>query len=172
MYRNQFKYAAGMLIFARKGNKTFVLLGEDHYGTHSDFGGRCESTDMNEAETASRECYEETCGVLDSYANLKKKCFEAVTIRSETFYKRPYYTFICFVLLDESIPVYFERAKNIINHKKDLKSFNEKTRLRWILWSDVIKGNIPLRNMFKATIQNNKQNIEDTLKVALFNRNT
>lgn len=172
MYRYQFKYAAGVLFFAIKNNKIYTLLGEDQYGTYSDFGGRCESYDFNEAETAARECYEETCGVVDSYVNLKKKCQESVTVKSETFYKKPYYMFLTFISYDESLPIQFQRGKYIIDSLNDLASFKEKQRIKWILWEDVVKGNVTLRNMFKATLQRNSKSIEDALKIALFNKNT
>lgn len=161
-----------MLIYGVKNNQIFLLLGEDQYQSYSDFGGRCENTDKTEAETAARECYEETAGVLNSYVNLKKICIEAVTVRSETFYKKPYYMFLAQVHFDEKIPLQFERAQALIADIPNMMHFKEKIRLKWVSWSDVRRNRIVLRNMFKATIQRNMTIIEENLKYALFHRNT
>jgi hypothetical protein len=172
MSKYQFKYASGMLIYAVKNNQVFLLLGEDQYQSYSDFGGRCELSDRNEAVTAARECYEETSGIVNSYANLKKICEESVTVRSETFYKKPYYMFLSQIQYDEKIPIQFERAQFLISNVSNMMQFKEKLRLKWIPWSDVRRNKILLRNMFKATLLKNMTIIEETLKYALFHRNT
>jgi 8-oxo-dGTP pyrophosphatase MutT (NUDIX family) len=173
MSKYQFKYAAGIFLISFRNNRPVILLGEDQYEAFSDFGGRCEFSDKSEEETASRECYEETCAIVDSYTNLKKLCSESITVMSETFYKRPYYMFLCFIPFNEMIPTHFERAKNLIRDTPNMMQFKEKNRLKWMYWDDVKNNRCVLRNMFKITIAKNAKIIDNTiLKFALHSKNT
>ena len=56
---NRCRYSAGVLPYTfDPGGKCMFLLGKDHEGDWSDFGGRCEFKDNNdEKNTASREFY-------------------------------------------------------------------------------------------------------------------
>ena len=74
------EYAAGILFYYKTRKKIYFLLGKDFRYKWSDFGGKSEKKDHDMPYvTASRECYEETMGVifdkiqLKHYTNLNNK---------------------------------------------------------------------------------------------------
>tara|TARA_B100001094_G_C18150621_1_gene783483 strand:+ start:555 stop:1103 length:549 start_codon:yes stop_codon:yes gene_type:complete len=169
--KKNFKYAAGMLLFGLNNNNLMVLLGEDSYGMLSDFGGRCEMFDASEVDTASRECYEETCGIIEDQFTMKEICKNSEYIKSRTFYKKPYYMFLSTINFDTNYPNLFYKATNFLKTSKNIdniQSFLEKQNLKWVFWNDVKTIKVPLRNMFKNTIINNLENIELFIKKSLF----
>ena len=167
-HKKPFRYAAGMLLFSiDKNNKLMVLLGEDSYGMLSDFGGRCEDSDISEIDTASRECYEETCGVIEDNITLKEICKRSILIKSLTFYKKPYYMFLASICFDKRYCDYFQNATNILkglDNEIQMHSCLEKKNIKWIEWSHIKTGKVPLRNMFKNTVFNNLGEIESHIK--------
>ena len=58
-------YAAGILPYTLVNGKVYFLLGKDiRDGAWSDFGGKSEPDDVHVVDTACREFFEETCGIL------------------------------------------------------------------------------------------------------------
>ena len=173
--KQYFKYAAGMLLFSIHNNEVYVLLGKDQYGFFSDFGGRNEMHDQNEIDTASRECYEETCGTVESIDNLKLISEKSAMVTSETYYKRPYYMYISQITHDKNVPYAFNKIQNHLRKISNLKAFKEKASVEWIQWNSVKNEKIALRNMFKITLFKNLKDIElhmnNRLKNALYTLN-
>ena len=76
------RYSAGILPYTYYQDKCLFLLGKDHEGDWSDFGGRCEFKDSNEPEnTACREFYEETLGAVIDITDCKQKIFHGKPIK-------------------------------------------------------------------------------------------
>jgi len=165
-------YAAGILILSIYNGKCYVLLGKDHYETYSDFGGKSEYVDRGISTlTASRETYEETCGVLYNVHELKNKLKNCSTISSLSYTNKPYLMYILFVKYDEDISNKFANVKNYIKNIQNMEKFKEKTEIKWFLLQTVLDNKIELRNIFKKTINTHKNMI---LKIACnyISRNT
>ena len=157
-------YAAGILIISLYEGKFYTLLGQDHYNTYSDFGGKNDPCDHNKSIlTASREAYEETCGSLCSYYEFSDKLQNCYNISSKSFTNKPYYMYILFVKYNPKIPKHFETIYNYINDIKYMNRFQEKKQLKWFLLNDVLNNKVSLRNVFERTINEHKNSI---LKIA------
>ena len=61
-------YSAGVLLYTKRKDEVYFLLGCDcKYQSWSDMGGKCDDSDRRDPlKTASREFYEETCGIIFS----------------------------------------------------------------------------------------------------------
>jgi hypothetical protein len=157
-------YAAGILILSMYNDKIHVLLGKDHYNRFSDFGGKSEIIDNdNSLRTASREFYEETCGVVYSIPEIFNKLKYCDFISTKSYTNKEYFMYIAFIKYDKEIITNFNLVYNHIKDIPNTNKFKEKTELKWFLLEDVISLRIELRNIFHKTIQNHKNTI---LKVA------
>ena len=163
-----YKYAAGILIYTFINQKSYILLGEDQYGMLSDFGGKNEKYDNCVSDTAVRECHEETCGCIGSVSFLNFKCINSSYIISKTYYKKPYYMYICYIRYDQNITNQFKIARKFLYNKNAEIKYLEKISLKWVLLEDMFENQDYMRNMFKDTINNNKNII---LEIASYNEN-
>jgi hypothetical protein len=157
-------YAAGVLIMSWYKDELYVLLGKDHYETYSDFGGKCDSADMNNQQnTASREMYEETCGCIFDVTEIKHIIKGAPIINTRSYTDKPYYMYVIFIPYDEKHSENFEKVFSYISKLPKMIKFLEKTSIKWIKFEDVVYKNVKLRNIFQKTIEIHKNNI---LKIA------
>ena len=125
-------YAAGILILSVHKGKIYVLLGKDHYGTYSDFGGKSEHIDKNNPIfTASREMYEETCGSLYSMYELIDKLSNGHVIKSLSYTNKQYFMYVLFVPYDESCTERFATISYYIQNFPNYGKFKEKIDLKW-----------------------------------------
>lgn len=165
-------YAAGVLILAKRFDTIYALLGKDQYETYSDFGGKCEYHDKNiPIYTAAREMYEETCGVVMSISECKQYLKHAEVIHSLSYTNKRYYMYIIFIDYIDSVDSSFKLVDTFIKNLPFLGKFKEKNAIRWVSLHDIYNDKLPLRNVFKKTIQNHKNKI---LKIAYnyYSRNT
>ena len=157
-------YAAGILIISIFNGKLYTLLGQDHYNTYSDFGGKNDLCDKNQhLLTASREAYEETCGSVYSYSEFSNKLINCDIISALSFTNKPYHMYMLFIKYDPDIPHKFEYIYNYIRNIKHMNQFHEKKQLKWFLLDDVLNHKVCLRNIFQRTINEHKNSI---LKIA------
>ena len=162
-----YEYAAGVLIMSFFSGQLHVLLGKDYVGMYSDFGGKNEKYETNPLLTASRECYEETCGVfLDETKlifKLKENQLNNNYVKGKTFFQKPYYMYMLLVNYEDYQDVnrHFNVAYDFLKKSKGKYSkYLEKTELKWFKFKDLFKkDDSKLRNMFKQTIKNNKDYI-------------
>lgn len=164
-----YEYAAGILIMSFFSGQLYVLLGRDYVGMYSDFGGKNEKYETNPLLTASRECYEETCGIFLDETKLIFKLKEYQNtgvinfVKGKTFFQKPYYMYMMLINYEEykDTPRHFDVAYEFLKQSKGKYSkYLEKTELKWFKFKDLFKkDDSKLRNMFKQTIKNNKDNI-------------
>ena len=65
MYTNHYEFCSGTLPYAYFNNSIYVLLGKNKRGRLVTFSGKNEGTEGTQ-DTAAREMYEETCGIIMS----------------------------------------------------------------------------------------------------------
>lgn len=148
-------YAAGILPVTRFENgKTLFLLGKDvRDGTWSDFGGKCERVDRNDAmNTATREFYEETLGCVVSPWGLRKRMVpgNCVSLRGETRNGHPYWMYVVEVPYQRNLDKTFAKLVAFLKHKNAAADLVEKTEVRWFDLDAVMT--IPKRSAFKETV--------------------
>jgi hypothetical protein len=164
------RYSAGILPYTYnlKGQCLF-LLGKDHDGDWSDFGGRCEFKDKNDPiNTASREFYEETLGsVIDISDCIEKlRNGEPVKIVSKTLNGSPYYMFLLYVDYNNYTDNFNKTSNFLKYHYYSLHQNNninkviEKNTIRWVTIDTLMncieskQNPISLRGVFYKTIKN------------------
>lgn len=153
-------YAAGILLLSWHKGKLYTLLGKDHYGSYSDFGGKNDVCDKNnKLVTAARETYEETCGVFLSISEIIYKLYNVNVIQSLSYTNKPYYMHIVFIDYDEHICTNFQKVYRYIQFLPNFGKFREKTSLQWFMIADVLRHKMNLRNVFDRTLENHKHEI-------------
>jgi 8-oxo-dGTP pyrophosphatase MutT (NUDIX family) len=151
---------AGILPMAIHNQKTYFLFGrERRYPKYrdsckwSDFGG---APDKGETikETAIRECYEETSGLLGTLSEIRS-CLENnyVTCINTDRYK----TFIMKIKYDETLPQQFEDIYNDVytNNPESLLKHdgkNEKDMAKWVELKDLKEFSNQARFFYKKII--------------------
>lgn len=153
-------YAAGVLLFSVRNNTVYVLLGKDHYNMYSDFGGKSEMRDRDSIYTATREMYEETCGSLCSMNTISQVINDnTIYVSGSSYTNKSYIMYLVKVLYDNNVCNRFDSIYEYIKPLPHLGRFKEKTGLLWVQLSDVLDNTIPLRNVFKKTVENNRDSI-------------
>lgn len=182
-------YCAGILPYqVNENGEVYMLLGQDEHNCWSDFGGKSELADNNDAkQTASREFYEETLNsVIDKQTidmmlqdEKKFKFLQARTVRG-----LPYYMFVLRIpMLNEARDRFLSTRKflsiarrhNNMYHLFDVKDsdwkFFEKKDIKWISLDTILmclddsnNTGWQLRDIFKTTL---KSNINELIKLNL-----
>lgn len=182
-------YCAGILPYqVNEHGEVYMLLGQDEHNCWSDFGGKSELADNNDAkQTASREFYEETLNsVIDKQTidmmlqdEKKFKFLQARTVRG-----LPYYMFVLRIpMLNEARDRFLNTRKflsiarrhNDMYHLFDVKDsdwkFFEKKDIKWISLDTILmclddsnNTGWQLRDIFKTTLKNN---INELIKMNL-----
>ena len=162
------RYSAGVLPYTYdlSGN-CLILLGRDNDGVWSDFGGKCELKDnYNEKYTASREFYEESLGSILSI----EECINKINggnqnkIISKTLNGSPYYMFVVYIDYYNYSEYFFKTSNfmkyHFINEKYQLNKIIEKNNIKWFNVESVMNAStVPLRNVFKKTLENCKEQL-------------
>jgi len=167
-------YSAGILPFYVKNNTIYLLLGKDHEGKWSDFGGRSEGQDRGRWEiTAAREFYEESVGsIMDIPTTLSRlqhrKNFSK--IRGKTLNGSPYFMYFLKIPFKETYRDNFISTLTFIQFAKNFdKKYIEKTDIQWISLDTILASldeeneniiNYPLRKVFKNTFVDNIKEIK------------
>lgn len=150
-------YAAGILLyyFDTKKQKPYFLLGKDFRNKWSDFGGKNEISDKNKPiNTASREFYEETMGLIYDYDYIHKQLTNASYIIGKSYMKKNYYMFLVKLNYMKN---YNADIKNV--KKLELEDyFSEKNEFDWFSIEDIYKHK-DIRQVFFDTLNNNKETI-------------
>lgn len=152
-------YAAGILPFARYRGFTVFLVGKDAQdGMWSDFGGKYETKDKNELDTAQREFQEETCGCVMTRKVLRNRMLHAhnyTLLESTTQARHPYYMYLMEIPFDPSIRKLFERVVDFLRFSKLPKSMVEKVDMQWVTLQQL--KTLKLRPVFQATLERHHQ---------------
>ena len=173
MYKTQQKknYSAGILPFSILNGNVFFLLGKDSMeNTWSDFGGRVELKDQgNNINTAIREFYEESLGVILSIDNVKlllKDKSNFTMTKTKTLNGAPYYMFIVKICHSDKLPDEFSSRKQFCEYIRIDKKFKEKKEISWFSKKQVLDSIdndnlIPLRHVFNSTLKKKRTLIKD-----------
>jgi hypothetical protein len=151
------RYSAGILPYAFIRGRMYVLIGKDvRDNTWSDFGGKSEDVDgCNPVETAIREFYEETCGVVMDLKSLRNRMSVATNytmLVSQTQNFHPYYMYLLEVPYNTGYRSIFRKLLYFMKYKKIYKKFMEKTDIQWISVDSLVNRRVMLRSVFEATI--------------------
>lgn len=131
--------AAGVLPIRIHLGKIQYLLGKEAFGIHdktwADFGGKKEG-DENAIETAARECFEETCGLLGTQKTIEESLVLAPYIQS-VYPKKDVIDYRLYFL-------FLEQTSHITDQKfSELKSksakWQEKAQIAWVDSEDLIE---------------------------------
>jgi hypothetical protein len=147
-------YAAGILPYTFYDGKVYVLLGKDiRDNCWSDFGGKNELIDDNRpVNTAMREFYEETCGIILDVKSLRNRITNSqFGTQSLTQNGKTYYMYSLEIPYNGTYRSIYRKLLVYMKHIKMFKKRIEKTDLRWVSASNVVQGNLQLRPVFKAT---------------------
>jgi len=169
--KNSIRYSAGILPYSfDQYGKLFFLLGKDIDNDWSDFGGRCEFKDRNDPiNTASREFYEESLGVVLNPQETIKLISENNKIISKTLNGSPYYMYLIYIdFLNYSD--LFTKISQFLKYQFDnsiTSKLIEKNAIRWVsidtLLNNIENKNpsapISLRGVFYRTISQFKEKL-------------
>lgn len=155
------EYAAGILFYYKTRKKIYFLLGKDFRYKWSDFGGKSENKDNNNPHTtASRECYEETMGVI--YDKLQLKYYTTIKksdyVIGKSFLNKDYYMFL--VKLDSM----YNYNQDFMLMRHLLKSIEtvylEKLQLKWFSMEEILQNkDDKIRNVFYDSFSTNRDKI-------------
>ena len=148
-------YAAGVLPYTKVAGTTYFLVGKDiRDSSWSDFGGKCEEEDTCPTDTAVREFYEETCGVvLDLRAVRARLCPASRALLSSTQNGHPYHMYVLEVPFLPHLRAVFRRQLAYLKHRKLYKKNVEKTDIQWASLASLLGGRLLLRSVFESTVR-------------------
>jgi hypothetical protein len=161
--------SAGILIYFRDGNneKRFVLGKDSKYKCWSDFGGKYEHADTTPTETASREFYEETDGIIMSKHHIAALIEEPSTkaLCCSSYKNRSYMMFLVDItdIIPDSIHFLkirnrFKRFVDMLNSIRDEESmyrFREKNDIEIFSAMDIGRNPDDFRSVFYNSFVNN-----------------
>ena len=160
-------YSAGILIYTILNNELYFLLGKDtKWKQWSDFGGKNDPMDDNNiSNTACREFYEETMGVLFDICQIRQKIKQTPYIKSLSFKLHDYYMYPIYINYTE-VPI--KEFDILFNFELSVPlKYKEKMEIKWISLENILKKKYNTRVVFYNTICNNLKIIND-LKVRRF----
>lgn len=147
-------YAAGILPYTYFNGNVYLLLGKDVRDNYwSDFGGKSEIQDGEKPmNTAIREFYEETCGIIMDPKSLKIKMnnVQSVTF-SNTQNNKVYYMYAIEIPYNSVYRGVFRRMIMYLKHIKMFQRTIEKTDIKWVNATDVYNNIINTRPVFRNT---------------------
>lgn len=167
--------SAGVLIYTRdsQNQKRFLLGRDSKYKCWSDFGGKYEYADSSPIETAAREFYEETAGIIMSKYHIASMIEKLNTkiLKCSSYKNRSYVMFL--VDVTEFIPTspHFIQIKQrfqrfaalitAIRNEECLYRFKEKNEIGLFTSKDIVKNPGTFRSVFYNSFLNNLDTIND-----------
>lgn len=162
-------YSAGILPYVKnEKGEIYFLLGKDRRQKWSDFGGKSEIIDNNNARnTASREFFEETCGSICTLYKMNNfmNNNHIVYVKGKSYTNKDYYMYLVDLkkVINNTHTIIETFKQNIRFVKKsncDVK-YIEKYNLIWMKSEDMfdVKNEDILRQVFYKTIHTNKKEI-------------
>ena len=156
-------YAAGILPITWYDGTALFLVGQDlRDNTFSDFGGKCERVDKNDAvNTSVREFYEETLGMVLPAKALRQRmqATNCLCLRSKTQNGHPYYMYVVEVAYMPHLRNAFHKTLAFLKYRNLHKMYVEKTDVRWVTWQTLCEE-LPKRSVFASTIEQHKGLLE------------
>lgn len=156
-------YAAGILPITWYRDTALFLVGRDlRDDTYSDFGGKCEKVDKNDAvNTSVREFYEETLGMVLPVKALRQRMTprNCLCLRSKTQNGHPYYMYVVEVAFMPHLRNAFQKTLAFLKYRNLHKVYVEKTDVRWVTWRTLM-GALPKRGVFASTLDQHRDLLE------------
>ena len=158
-------FAAGILPVTWHRGTCLFLVGKDvRDQCWSDFGGKCERVDKGDPlNTATREFYEETYGVLVDAHALRRRLAPGVNcllLRSRTQNGHPYHMYVVEVPYLPHVRNAFHKALGFLRHKNLHKLFVEKTDVQWLTWPELRAAALIKRPVFACTVDHHAAMLE------------
>lgn len=150
-------FAAGILPYTFHDGQLYVFLGKDIRDNHwSDFGGKCEACDDGKPlNTAIREFYEETCGiVLDLKAlhnRMLGKGSNSPPVHSCTQNGKTYYMYTLEIPYNATLRSTYRKLLVYLKYIRVFRVRIEKTDLKWVHINNLLEDKVPLRPVFRAS---------------------
>ena len=168
-------YSAGILLYSIHNHELYFLLGKDcKYNSWSDFGGKCDVEDGHDPlKTASREFFEETCGIFISqfhmYKILKK---HGLKIPCVSFKRNNYFMYA--LNMDHVIhyvhPLIFANSSSMYSNQmemmnnillNDVSKYKEKNMIKWFTIDSILKNQKMFRSVFVNSLLKNMNIINE-----------
>jgi len=155
-------YSAGILLYRTKNNKKEFLLGKDvKYNSWSDFGGKNDSGDnKNPLNTAVREFYEETCGVIvntyDMLNIINEKCNR---IQCLSYKKKLYFMYLVEYNTEMDLESMFHNQYVFLDKTDVCAKFKEKDEIKWFDIDTIVNNKSIFRGVFFNSFTNNLEEI-------------
>lgn len=152
------RYSAGILPYTILDEHTmYFLIGKDiRDNTWSDFGGKSEDSDGGDPmETAMREFYEETCGIVMDIKSLRNRLSVSENykvLESKTQNGYPYYMYLLEIPYNHGYRSIFRKLLYFMKYKKVYKKFMEKIDIQWISLKSLTNRRVMLRSVFDTTL--------------------
>ena len=156
-------YNAGVLLCSYYKNEIHFLLGKDKkYNKWSDFGGKCESIDNDRwLNTATRELYEETSGIIYSIYEIRYKLKNCNILYCKSYNNHAYYMYLLFIPFKDYFSVFNDQYKFIRDIKSISYKFKEKRQIKWFTLNDILNNKNQMRHVFYKSFYNNLNEIKD-----------
>lgn len=149
------RYASGILPITWHRGVLLFLVGRDvRDGSYSDFGGKCERFDRGcPLSTATREMYEETCGMVLGVKQMRVRLTPktAVMLKGSTQNGYPYFMYVTEIPYMPHLRNCFGKLLDFLRSKNIHRLYVEKTDVMWVTL-DLLKS-IPKRAVFQETLQ-------------------
>lgn len=148
---------AGFLPVSLHNNTLYFLFGEEENERKwNDFGGG-KNDNETPLQTAIREGYEETNGILGTMSDIKELIKHNTLIRvSIENHTTKYTTFIVRIGYDELLPYYFNNQQKFIKSHFpkliDKNGFFEKRQMKWMTINDIKTNRKYFRNHYKVIL--------------------
>jgi hypothetical protein len=165
-------YSAGVLPFSidPEGHIVF-LLGRDVRDPSgwADFGGKCERGDKGlPTETAAREFYEETLGVVMGLEAMRAKLKPGMcaALRGVTQALYSYWMYLVPIPYDPDVRGAFGKVLEFAKYMHVEKQLVEKLEISWIKGEDLFR--VQTRHVFRVTLERNRDILEKVIETKGF----
>lgn len=148
-------YSAGVLICRKQENNIQFLLGRDSkYKTWSDFGGKNESIDKCCIhKTASREFFEESCGVIYDKLKINAILKDLTPYHCSSYTNNDYFMYVVYVNDTKDFVTDFSKIHNLIRNRSEISfKFLEKDCLRWFDYNYIMNNEHEFRCVFYKSL--------------------
>lgn len=161
-------YSAGVLLAMKQDGDIYFLLGRDaKYKTWSDFGGKHENVDkLSPRKTASREFFEESCGViydlLDTFGKLK----HTSPLLCKSYMNNNYFMYVLKIDFDDQYVKKFNNIRRLLlMNKHTSHKYLEKDCLQWMTIDNIINNPKSFRCVFYKSFINNLDEIKKCVSI-------
>ena len=158
-------FSAGILLYKVGPHDIFMLLGKDtKYNLWSDFGGKSEYIDQGmSVNTASREFFEESMGIISDECEIRHHLRRAVRLDCVSYRNKKYYMYLLDALLlpcGDLIQLFRFQKDMLSRIESDgMVKFKEKQDIEWFSLRYVVENPNVFREVFYNSVLNHLDEI-------------